>query len=189
MNKKGSKRSSQMFILLLGLVCCLLLYLWVTNLQLTEEEKPEEDAAVSLADFSEDDILKIEKTYEGETLSFVLENGVWYYEADRDFRLEQQFLADMKESISSMAAVRTLTGDEIDMDSFGLTNPQLTIKVTTVDGSEFVYDIGNENTVTGDYYMKKETGSEVYLINKDVFYYYSDSLSDMEQTATDTDAQ
>lgn len=189
-NGKCSKRTSQMLFLLLTLVVCLLVYLWAAKLQKAEEDDTGEDAAVSLADFKEDDIRRIEKTYKGETLSFVLEKYVWYYEDDRDFPLEQQFLEDMKESISSMTAARTLSEDEIDMDSFGLTNPQLTVKVTTADGAQFIYYIGNENTVTGDYYMKKETGSEVYLISKDVFNYFSDSLSDMEQTeATGTDAQ
>lgn len=189
-NGKGSKRTSQMFFLVCILMVCLFAYLWVTKLQKPAEEETGEDTAVSLADFDGDDIRRIEKTYQGETLSFVLEKYVWYYENDRDFPLEQQFLTDMKEAISSMTAARTLTGDEIDMDSFGLTNPQLTVKVTTVDGSEFVYYIGNENTVTGDYYMKKETGDEVYLIAQNVFYYFSDSLSDMEQKeATETDAQ
>ncbi|MBS7008856.1 DUF4340 domain-containing protein [Anaerostipes sp.] len=117
----------------------------------------------------------------GQDLSFIKKNGIWYYKKDREYPLEQSYIASLASQFQKIKAVRKLeNGDSL--KDYGLENPVYTVKVKDTSGTETTYYIGN---ASGDYYyLTLDDKSEIYTVSADLLSNLSYSLQDMMKTDT-----
>lgn len=117
----------------------------------------------------------------GQDLSFVKRNGIWYCENDSEYPLEQSYIRTLASQFQKVAAVRKLeNGDSL--SDYGLKHPAYTIKVKDKTGTKTTYYIGD---ASGDnYYLTLDDKSAIYTVSADLLSNLSYSLKDMMKTDT-----
>ena len=74
------------------------------------------------------------------------------------------------EAFSPLMAVRSLdTADAAKVESFGLTNPEITVAVTTADGQVHELELGGETYGTRDRYAREKASGKMYVIDDEAF--------------------
>jgi len=162
------KRGKKLIALVAILALLAVAYVAVLNMGGDGEEKTTEatsESILSVFTLSVADIEKLTWTYEGETVTLV-QGDKWYYADDPNFPLDREFMDPVVAAVTKQYYTRTIT-EGIDMDAFGLTDPQLTVRVETKDGKTIALDYGILNIVTGHYYMKMEGDDKVYTVTED----------------------
>ncbi len=154
-------------------------------------------------------ITKLSYTYNGNTLSFYIEDGKWHLQNDEDFPLDQDKLVYMSQAISDYGGYRRLLYSEDKLASYGFDKPLFDITATYYESDgENTYDkhylFGNKNELTGYYYFWEEGSDYIYMVNDAIFQYFkyvksqlfvtvkvpSPSLGDIQKiTVTDSDGE
>lgn len=158
------KQAKALIALSAILVICIGSYIGLSMYN-AEKEKQESSKAAETQLYSAAGLgspTGISYTVEGNTLSFVLENGQWYAADNRDFPLKQTDLTGLASSIESLSAVRTLETPGA-LSAYGLDNPAITIKATDADGGAFTLLVGAQNG--SNYYALTDAGSKIYTIS------------------------
>ncbi|MCI5623547.1 DUF4340 domain-containing protein [Anaerostipes sp.] len=117
----------------------------------------------------------------GENLSFVKENGTWYYTSNKEYPIVQSYLKELASQFQNVEAVRELK-DGDSLSNYGLDQPSYTIKVKDKNGAQATYYIGN---ATGEnYYFTVDDKSKIYTVSSNILSNLSSSLNDMIETDT-----
>ena len=169
-------------IVILGVLClALIAYALVTNVLKGTDES---DTGIILSKISNSEITGFsfqhhkDDEYTKEKYSFVKEDGKWYYEADRDFPV-QQGMADTKASvISEITAKRVVEENPSDISQYGLDEPYLTVSVSDSENT-YIYHVGDYNESTTTYYIMQEGVDTVYLADAQLFIAFDLQLWDM----------
>ncbi len=129
-----------------------------------EKEATEEVKTELFASVSEDDIESISWKYEGEDVSISKgEKDVWFYDS---VSLNEGKPASWKSDITGLSATNTITGDDVKLDSFGLTEPSNVITAKLKDGKTVSIALGIQNEITNEYYCYiNDDKSTVYTIS------------------------
>ena len=140
------------------------------------EKLAAENASILLAEYDAANTKSISYSKDGaEFLTFTVRNGVWVYEEDETFPLNQTIVGSMASALSSMAAERAV--EDVDRDAFGLSDPAYVIKVEYNDGASHVYTIGNYNSFTGGYYFTMD--GDCYMISSGLIPYFDYERNDL----------
>lgn len=131
-----------------------------------ESDMAEEESDEVVISMESGDISRLSYTYEGEQLDFVLEDGSWYYESDRNFPLDSTYLENILAAFCNLLAERRLEENLENIEEYGLDNPQLSVTAVGSDGKETTLYIGNCNESTGNYYCYLKDTRIVYMINQ-----------------------
>lgn len=123
------------------------------------------DTSIALTELTGDEITKFSYQYNGETFTFVKEDGTWYNDADRSFPVKQSTIEGKLSSAVSTTATRELEADDAALSEYGLDAPANTITLTDVDGNETVFEIGDMNASTSEYYCRLNRSNKVYMIS------------------------
>ena len=149
----------------LAVLLCAWLVLKNYNASNTQEETEETDTSVYIIPASlKEDVMSIDFTTENGAFSFERdEDGVWVYNSDENFPLDQTRPNSMATTLADFKADRLVeNGDE---ESFGFDAPSVTLKATFSDGTELDVVFGNANDFyNGDYYIRDNSNGKVYLI-------------------------
>lgn len=117
----------------------------------------------------------------GEDLSFVKENGTWYYTKNKDYPITQSYLKELAAQFQKVEAVRELK-DGDSLSDYGLEQPSYTLKVKDKKGIETTYYIGN--AAGENYYLTLDNKSKIYTVSSNILSSLSYSLDDMIETDT-----
>lgn len=131
------------------------------------EAKKEEvtDPSITLCSMSAEDMTKFSYQYNGETYSFVNEDGTWYYEADREFPVDQSLLASHIAYLTQATAEREIEiTDESSLAEYGLDAPSNRVSCTDGSGNEVTYLVGAQNDFNSQYYVRIGSENKVYTI-------------------------
>ena len=131
----------------------------------TARAEAESDTSIALTSLTGEDITKFSYQYNDETITFVKENGTWYNADDRDFPVKQSSIEGKLSSAVSTAATRELDADDAAMTEYGLDAPENTITLTDSEGNETVFEIGDVNASTSEYYCRLNHENKVYMIS------------------------
>lgn len=144
-----------------------------------EEEARAEEEKIYLV--QTDGLTSISYTDGEFQMTFVQEDGDWYYDSDREIPIDAGVVEQITGTVSSLTAVRELE-DPDDLSDYGLTDPSYTVQYVTEDGKEGSIDIGN---MTGEnYYAKREDSDTVYTITDDLVYGLSFDLNGFVENDT-----
>lgn len=157
------KKQRIQFCILVGvLVLFILAYFGVEKYNDYADNKAAEEELLSktyITQFHADSVEALYFEYAGEGNAFVKEDDVWYYEDDRTLNVKQDMLNTMAQSFAELEAqyvVRNVT----DLAQYGLEEPARVLSFT-VGEVKYVWNIGDANALTGEYYMYDEADSSV----------------------------
>ena len=188
------KKQKVQFILLVVLLVVLIgAYFGVDKYTAYVENKAAEEELLSKIYVAELDAVNVEALtfeYNGESNSFVKEDGVWVYEEDKSLEIEQSKIEAMAEAFANLTAESKIEG-VTDLEQYGLTEPSRTLSFTA-DGAEHVWHIGNMNDLTYVYYMYDEADeSTVYTITSGFLSNFNYGIKGLvaEEETSETEAE
>ena len=145
-----------------------------------KKQKEEEASKVMVTDITTEDINAFSYQYNNETLSFVKEDGTWYYEADKSISLDQDTMETLVATAAQLTAEQEIKDYE-DLSEYGLETPLNTITLTTGDGTTTLL-IGNKNDMLSQYYVKTDQSDSIYLAGSAVYTTYQKGIADLTVT-------
>ena len=176
------KKKKKLIGLLTALVVLTLLtaaYFCLKNYNKEQEAGSEtEDTSVAVTSIEETDITGLTYILDKEKLEFKKENDSWHYAQDENFPVDQDKMKTLLDNFKDIKAVRDL-GQLENLEDYGLKEPQNTVTVTSNNGVETVFYIGNENETTGDYYMYMNNPEHVYTVGSTFANAFNGKLYDL----------
>lgn len=169
------KKKKKIIHLAVSLVVLLALvggYVAMTVMAPKEEDSSEqEDDKFDIVSMSKSDFRKITYSQDGEAIELVYDEDKekWNTTNDADCPVDYYKVSNMMDTLGGLESTREIKGDDIDEESFGLTNPSKTIDVVLKDGTEGKFVIGGYNDVVDKYYFTKDDSDSVYLIDSTLY--------------------
>ena len=158
-------------ILLIALIALVAGYFGMKSFHDADEAASEASEAAateseSIGTLSGNGISKLSWIYDGKEVSIEKKDSVWYYGS---VSLNSVTMNSKTSDLELLSSTRTLTGDEIDLEAFGLNDPANVITAVDSDGKTQKLTIGAKNDVTENYYMYLDDDtSKVYVITSSV---------------------
>ena len=145
-------------------------------LHLEKRQEQIEASGESILEIPTEDVTALSWTYEGQTLSFRLEDGTWAYDGDAAFPVDADAVASLLAQFQPLQAAFIIRDAE-DLGQYGLDDPICTISVTTAD-TDYEILLGDFSTMDSQRYVSIGDGS-VYLVMEDPMNAFDAQLSDM----------
>ena len=175
-------KKKKKIVIIVAVFCVLFMaYLLIEKLS---ENKPVTDKGIMLSQISAADMTGFSyqhynnEEYGDEVYSFIKEDGTWFYEADRDFPVNQKFINAKVQSVAAIYADRVVDEHPADLSVYGLDIPYLTVSATDSENS-YIYHVGDYNASTTTYYVLEESTGIVYLADADLFMAFDVQIWDM----------
>lgn len=184
------KQGKQLCILGGVLVLCLLLFggarlLSSQKASAEEEAARQESESLQVHTLAKDSICKITYEYEGSTIVLVKEDSLWKAQGEPDRNLKATYLSTMTNQLAAVDA-QTVIQNVTDLEQYGLAEGYRTISCETSEGETFTYYIGDQNGITGNYYIRlPEDDSTVYAVSNLYFNAFNYSLDDLTDNSTE----
>lgn len=156
------KKKIQLLVLVFLCLLCVGAYLFVKNMEFAQEETLSAQQ-VTVTDFDSGDVTALSVTGD-HNMNFVKEEDKWVNADDREMTLDQNQISSLVNNIAGMATESVVEEPE-DLSEYGLDNPVRTIKAEMKDGSSVIIYVGNQNDLTGDYYIRLEGEDRLYGIS------------------------
>lgn len=175
------KTKRQLFWILLVLAGSALFY---AALSLLNSAPPQENG-VALNTFDADAINGISYLSNGETVALEKDaEGLWYAPAEPQRVLRQGLCSAMATQSGRLKAADIAAEGEQDLSVYGLDAPAN--RITLRQGARQVsYLIGDQNAVTGDYYLQIQGEPQIYTVKKafaEAFFYDLAYLTQPEES-------
>lgn len=177
------KQEKQLIALCILLLICIVAWVGLTKWNKSQEQKKQEEEEVSkvtVTDIATEDVNAFSYQYNNETLSFVKEDGTWYYEADKSISLDQDTMETLVATAAQLTAEQEIKDYE-DLSEYGLETPLNTITLTTGDGTTTLL-IGNKNDMLSQYYVKTDQSDSIYLAGSAVYTTYQKGIAELTVT-------
>lgn len=169
-------------IVILGVLCLALAGYAIVTAISKDSEESEKDIVLSYIE--PEDMTSFsyqhhnDEEYTDDLYSFVKEDGVWYYEPDKEFPVNQIMAETKATIISDITAERLVEENPDDIAQYGLDEPYLTVSVSDAENT-YVYQVGDYNASTTTYYIMQEGKDAVYLADSELFIAFDIQLWDM----------
>lgn len=123
-------------------------------------------------------------SFTNETGSYTFEKkeNKWYCLEDKSMDIDTVTIENMIETAASIEGQDQITGVS-DMSQYGLTNPEITVTITTAEGKTVLY-IGDYNSTVYRYYVCLEGSDSVYTIDSTVRNSFTGSSQDLKTIKT-----
>ena len=147
-------------VILIGvLVLLLILYFALSTWNKKQDSKEEE--TVKVTDLKTSEITGVKYDLGTGEMNFEKDGDTWYYTADKDFPLRQNYPKTVADAMGQLSADRELE-DADALEEYGLDHPTYTVTLTDEDGTVTTIKVGN---ATGnDYYATVDDTEKVYTI-------------------------
>lgn len=129
-----------------------------------ENAQPEVDTTVTVFTLDSSKVSAIDYVFDGESISLKKADGKWQWADDADFPLDETYPEDMLSVLTSVIADRLIAENLDNEAEFGMDEPNMSVKYSTSDGTEYTYVIGDYNSVSEGYYVKVGTQDKIYMI-------------------------
>lgn len=177
------KQKKQLIALCILLLICIVAWAGLTKWNKSQEQKKQEEeeaSKVTVTDVATEDVNAFSYQYNNETLSFVKEDGTWYYETDKSISLDQDTMKTLVATAAQLTAEQEIKDYE-DLSEYGLETPLNTITLTTGDGTTTLL-IGNKNDMLSQYYVKTDQSDSIYLAGSAVYTTYQKGIAELTVT-------
>lgn len=165
--KEMMKQNKGLIILLVLLVILVGALFGIRHFNQVASDKEKAEVSANDITLEQNDISEITGfSYQvsGNTISFEKKEDTWYNAEDSSLSLDQDAVSALAQNLTSVIAKRELTGEEVDLDGFGLNQPSNEITITTAKGI-CTLTFGMENELTNQYYMMvNHDESKVYVL-------------------------
>lgn len=176
------KQQKQLVVLLVIAVVAIIVYIGVCiyNDKLEEKENVqlEEEAKESLLLSIDSNLLRsFSYTVDGTKLEFEKQDNTWVYKADSSIDIDEDAIETMLEDIFVLSKENTIENVE-DLSLYGLDSVTNTISFV-IDEDEYIIYVGDENSMTGEYYIMLNDSKNVYTITTDLNSTFSETVDDL----------
>lgn len=171
-------RNTKIILLVLVLILVTGGYAGILEYNKSKEESQTTET-ISVLSIDSTDISKMSYSVNGETLAFSLTDSAWVYDGDPDFPLEGTYLDNIVSTASTLTAVRELADNLDNNADYGLDTPTYTLTLTDSEGNTVNMYIGDQNSVSGNYYAYTSLGDTIYMIDSTLVSYLGYGLYDM----------
>lgn len=185
------KRQKKQFLLLVIVLLLLLLaYIGIRFYNQKQEEndaKEKETETVQVTQIDDSEITHFSYQQDGNTLSFTKEGEDWIFDADSSVSLDVSAIESMLSVAGSLNATEEIKEYE-DEAAYGLDAPANTITLTLADekGTITLY-LGNENAISGGYYLKTSNSGAIYLVGDEIVSAFSKSVGELTAEADEAE--
>lgn len=183
------KRQKKQFLLLVIVLLLLLLaYIGIRFYNQKQEEndaKEKETETVQVTQIDDSEITHFSYQQDGNTLSFTKEGEDWIFDADSSVSLDVSAIESMLSVAGSLNATEEIKEYE-DEAAYGLDAPANTITLTDEKGTITLY-LGNENAISGGYYLKTSNSGAIYLVGDEIVSAFSKSVEELTAEAEETE--
>lgn len=104
------------------------------------------------------------------------QDGAWQMEGDGAFPLDQDQAGEYAQLLASLTATCRITGGA-QLADYGLETPAFTVEVTLDGGQQVSLEMGDYNSLTGEYYLKRDDQEDIYTVESSLA-----DLFDIEKT-------
>lgn len=197
MAKKKKNKILPLVLMLCVVAAFVAAYLILDKMDLNAEPESE-STVVAIQSKSADEIVAVTfNDKNGEPISFVKEDNVWYYEEEREFPVDYDSIHELVSSFGTILATREF---EAATEDFGFDTPQNVISLTYAedDGDSVVkYTVGITNTFNSGTYIRDDVNGKIYLASANIAQGFADkekndfikldiAAFDVEPTSTHT---
>ncbi len=142
------RQKLQLGVLAVMLIAVIAAYAGIRQMDFDETQ----EEAIQVLSLEEDSIVKM--TYEGEGINWHLSEseGTWINSEDATMVLDQSQVSAMAKYLETLCANAVIEEPE-KLSSYGLVNPAAVITAVLSDGSSLQLKIGDQNTMTDDFYV------------------------------------
>ena len=159
------KAKQRTFLVLLALIAAAgIVFALLTRQNQKAEQAASEaaDGTIPLAAVTANDLTQIAITYNGETNTLDWDGTNWTLAEDPAYHLDASSCNTLLTALSSFNAKRELTPQA--GEDYGFDASVLTVAVTA-NGQTDTFTFGASNTVTGDFYLRKNGAETVYTVS------------------------
>ena len=164
----------------IALLLCVLVLISAATFAMPRYESHKENIRVGgqvILEIPAEDVQSLSWNYEDESLSFHRdENGVWRWDEDDAFPVDEDHIDDLLSWFSSLNAAFVIEDVE-DYSQYGLTEPECTISLTTQDDSRTI-SLGAFSQMDSQRYLSLDDGN-AYLIAEDPMEDFQVTIRDM----------
>ncbi|MCR5202979.1 MAG: DUF4340 domain-containing protein [Lachnospiraceae bacterium] len=174
MKKKQKQQMLTIGILFLVCVITIVAYVMVSNRKEAAEKKAkrqEEENVIKLYSVEEANIEKIYFKNKYGDFTITRSGDSWQKEDEPAFPLNQDYVATMLVTISTVEAESIVKEEMEDSDKkdYGLDKPEMTVKIETSSGREKVIYLGKESMAGGGRYAYMEGDNTAYIVTTDIY--------------------
>lgn len=185
------KRQKKQFLLLVIVLLLLLLaYIGIRFYNQKQEEndaKEKETETVQVTQIDASEITHFSYQQDGNTLSFTKEGEDWIFDEDSSVSLDVSAIESMLSVAGSLNATEEITEYENEA-AYGLDAPANTITLTLADEKgEITLCLGNENAISGGYYLKTSNSGTIYLVGDEIVSAFSKSVGELTAEADEAE--
>lgn len=183
------KQKKQMILVLVLLVLFCGAY---AGMRMYNEKQEKKETAQAEADkiyitkVEQEDITAFSYQNAEGTIQFVKEDDTWISENDETIKLDQSAVTSILGKLSTLEAEEAVETSE-DFSVYGFDTPLNVITFTTAEGTTTL-TIGMQNSITNQYYLRKNEENTLYLVSSSFPSGFSQTLADLEDTTEDTEA-
>ncbi len=172
------QKQKTLFILLAALL--LLLAAWLLLRRPAEEESP---ALLSIPCVQSGDAVSLEWSNAGETVSLSQKDGVWQWDGDTDFPVDQDAAARLAAAAENLVPSAAIPAEDAgELSDYGLTAPVRSVTVTAADGERCAYRVGGASPISSDeVYVSLDGEEDVWLLPASFSEAFSVGLYDLLQ--------
>lgn len=182
------KQKKQFLVMILILAVCILAYIGLQVYTQKQDEKEQQEAEAAKIIVTEIDTAQLTEfsyTYGEEELTFVKEDGTWYYKADKTVNIDQDQIATLLSNVTSIEAQDSLADCE-SLQDYGLDSPAKTITLT-VNSETVQILLGDTNSILSQVYLKLADKDQVYLVETEISTAFEVGADDLTAEETDTE--
>ena len=104
----------------------------------------------------------------------------WICVQDETFPLSNDAASELVNTFTSLQAVRDL-GTAQDGENYGFSENAPTVTLTSSDSTNCSFVLGEANSMTGDYYLKREDSGEIYTVSSSLADSFHKTLTDLAE--------
>lgn len=166
-------------MLVLSGVCVLCFAGYGISVAMQKDTSQEEEKSEKLFAVSADDIMQITYNWQEEEIALEKDGKDWQYKEDAAFSLNQTMAETMSEALSGAEVLQKIEEKDVDLQSFGLESPALTVAFSDGDGQQYQLSFGNYNTAAKGYYAMKNDDGCVYMVDSETMTDFEYGLYDL----------
>ena len=159
------KKGLQMLCMAVGLLALLGIWLGIRHYNTEAAKKEAENLTETILVVPEgsDEITAFSYNLDGITYRFVKGEDGWVYEGDPEMKLIQSDFTYILYYLAPLTATNKWDAAGLNLEDYGLAEPAQTICITTTT-KEYVLQVGDVNTLTGECYLLKDGENAVYAV-------------------------
>ena len=150
------------------------------RIQESESAAAESEAGVAVATIASDKVSSFQLADGDTSFTLTKTDNSWICVQDETFPLSNDAASELVNTFTSLQAVRDL-GTAQDGENYGFSENAPTVTLTSSDSTNCSFVLGEANSMTGDYYLKREDSGEIYTVSSSLADSFHKTLTDLAE--------